>query len=470
MTSLTDELEQNRRWKPRPGYQNARWFDELAENEFLSIGEQSRREQHALTQTVRSALACVPYYQTLFARLGLSADDVRAREDLSKLPVLTKVELFEHYHQLRANPLPAGERVAGHTRSSGTTGRPVTVALSDTATFMFAVLWHRAARWFRLDPQLTFAEIRLPSQLSSNQHRTPLGKGETAAWSAWRYLGKFFETGPHLGFSTANSPADQVAWLRAQQPAYLWGYPDRMEAATLAFPNEKICPSLQVVISGGTQMSRLMAERIRAGFGTNAHQVYGLNEIGRVAVRCPSGRYHTHRETCLVEILDNEGMPVPPGARGRIVVTALQNFVMPLIRYDTGDLAWAVDGQCACGCTLPGFGDISGRFRRYGGLPEGSQARFHALRDAMEAMPLAWVGTLRDYQIHQRRDQHIEVRYVGETPLSNQFFRQIDQHWRSVFGPQEPSLTFVRMRELPVAPSGKPYLLSSDFYPEGDDA
>ena len=191
MTSLTDELEQNRRWKPRPGYQNARWFDELAENEFLSIGEQSRREQHALTQTVRSALACVPYYQTLFARLGLSADDVRAREDLSKLPVLTKVELFEHYHQLRANPLPAGERVAGHTRSSGTTGRPVTVALSDTATFMFAVLWHRAARWFRLDPQLTFAEIRLPSQLSSNQHRTTLGKGETAAWSAWRYLGKF---------------------------------------------------------------------------------------------------------------------------------------------------------------------------------------------------------------------------------------------------------------------------------------
>ena len=67
---------------------------------------------------------------------------------------------------------------------------------------------------------------------------------------------------------------------------------------------------------------------------------------------------------------------------------------MPLIRYDTGDLAQAVEGPCPCGRTLPSFGEIAGRYRRFAGLPDHTRDRVRVLQRAFARQhgvtPLAW--------------------------------------------------------------------------------
>ena len=52
-----------------------------------------------------------------------------------------------------------------------------------------------------------------------------------------------------------------------------------------------------------------------------------------------------HDENYLVEIVDDNNKPSAPGAYGRIIVTALANYAMPLLRYDTEDIAQALEGH-----------------------------------------------------------------------------------------------------------------------------
>src|SRR6185295_6418689 len=145
-------------------------------------------------------------------------------------------------------------------------------------------------------------------------------------------------------------------------------------------------------------------------YGAPVQQGYGLNEIGLVSALCEAGRHHVHRENCIVEIVDEAGIPVASGAQGRLLITGLLNAAMPLLRYDTGDLVTALDGPCPCGRTLPTHGEIHGRLSRISALPQGTLSVVAALRTALQQMPANLTRNLRRYQFHQFRDGRFEVR------------------------------------------------------------
>jgi len=63
-----------------------------------------------------------------------------------------------------------------------------------------------------------------------------------------------------------------------------------------------------------------------------------------------------------LEIVDEQGAPCPPGQVGRVLVTLLNNWQFPMIRYAIGDLAeWAPPGPCACGLAWPRLRGLQGR-------------------------------------------------------------------------------------------------------------
>jgi phenylacetate-CoA ligase len=143
-------------------------------------------------------------------------------------------------------------------------------------------------------------------------------------------------------------------------------------------------------------------------FGTRPIDLYGANETGLLASECPwCGHYHINAETVLVEILTQEGTPSPPGAAGRVVVTSLYNYAMPLIRYEIGDFAIAGPEQLKCRVKLPTLSRIMGRYRNAFTLQTGAVI-----------YPYVPVSRLRQFlsfeqiQIVQTSLTTIEVRYV----------------------------------------------------------
>ncbi|MDR7481354.1 MAG: AMP-binding protein [Armatimonadota bacterium] len=104
-----------------------------------------------------------------------------------------------------------------------------------------------------------------------------------------------------------------------------------------------------------------LRQQVQATHGVEVSQGYGTADVGSVAYECSrrQGMHIWHE--LIVELLDPQtGQPVPAGAPGEVVVTAL-NPVYPLLRLATGDLAVMAEGACPCGRTAPRIGRILGR-------------------------------------------------------------------------------------------------------------
>jgi phenylacetate-CoA ligase len=147
-------------------------------------------------------------------------------------------------------------------------------------------------------------------------------------------------------------------------------------------------------------------------------------------------------------------------------MTAFRNPAMPLIRYDTGDLAQAVDGPCACGRTLPSFGEIAGRYRRFAGLPDHTRDRVRVLQRAFARCPLEELLVVRQFQIHQHRDQHFELRLQTTGPIPESLRQHFLRAWSEAAIEPLVALELRRVDGVCRSPGGKVLDFTSDLYPD----
>ncbi len=464
-TDLRREREEQHRWRLLPRYTGLEDFDRLVENEFLAEDRQRAGQSAALSRLVRFAANEVPYYRDLFTERRLKPEEIRSPEDLAKLPLLDKDLVRQNHERLRAVRLPRGERLHGFLSSSGTTGRPTKILHTASSNAMFTYLAQRQYRWCRFDPGMTIAFLRFPGDLPPRRDGRPWPDGKTYRQARWRYVGRFFETGPWLGLTITTPVERQFDWLRAKRPAYLCTQASWLEHLCYAAAGETLTDSLQSVLTISEDLRAPSRRFVERALGVPVHENYGLNEIGIMAMRCAAGRYHVHTEHCLIEIVDGEGQPCPPGATGRIAVTALRNPAMPLIRYDTDDMAEVVDGPCPCGRSLPSFGNLIGRYRRYISLPEGSYQLFLALRTAINDLPGDAIRDLRQFQVHQYRDGRFELRVVAAAPLPRAFHDGVRAAWDQAVDDRPETLSVVEVEEIPRGAGGKFQDFTSDYMP-----
>ncbi len=457
MTSLAEERAEQRRWRLRPEFARMDVFDRLLASEFAPTEQAEAADARVLRSLVRFAVEHVPYYRDLFGRLGLTADDIADPRDLPRLPLLTKRALREEFEKLRPESLPPGEAVWGPASSSGSTGPPTKVIHSVGSNMMFTLLNQRHTRWYRRDPRGVMASIRSAQASPKPTRERELGVGETLRVPRWRYVGVYFETGPSLYFNITTPVEDQVAWLRRERPDYLVLTAHALEHLAMACAGERPCDSLRGVTPISEAITLSTRRHLQSVYGARMDMGYGLNEIGLVAAQCEADRYHVNREHCVVEIVDEAGTPCRPGESGRVVVTGLQNLAMPLLRYDTDDLATVTEDPCPCGRTLPSFGQIHGRYSRIVGLPDGTLDRVGALRTALQEAPPDLARPLRRYQIHQSRDGRFELRLVCATPIAAAMTDRLQRAWSATVGPSGAPLEIRTVPDIPYKTAGSKF-------------
>jgi phenylacetate-CoA ligase len=153
-------------------------------------------------------------------------------------------------------------------------------------------------------------------------------------------------------------------------------------------------------------------------------------------------------ETVLVEVLDDAGRACAAGETGRVVLTSLHNFAMPLIRYAIQDYA-EVGAPCPCGRGLPVLTRILGRSRNRLSLPDGR--RVWPLFSPKRYLRIA---PIRQLQIVQHAVRDVEVRYVTDHPLSDAQLHDFEDYLRSRLEFPLP-LRMRRVDAVPRAPNGK---------------
>ncbi len=191
-----------------------------------------------------------------------------------------------------------------------------------------------------------------------------------------------------------------------------------------------------------------MRDRTRHQLGVEIADNYGSTEAF-IAWQCPHGSYHLNAEHVLIEIVDGAGRQVAAGETGKVLITTLENYLMPLVRYEIGDYAVASDGACSCGRTLPLIGKVLGRSMNLFRMADRSMLAGWNLLNAIRSFP----GPTQ-LQIVQKAADYIVVRYVAEQPLAPEAEAAMRTALTRVTGPAV-SFGFERVASIARAPSGK---------------
>jgi phenylacetate-CoA ligase len=294
------------------------------------------------------------------------------------LPVLTRQQVKSAGNAVLAKrvPLPHGE--IHSLKTSGSTGTPLLILKTELALMFWRAITVRDSLWHGRNLRGKLAAIRVGAT-----------QGTSASWGA-AYDG--YSSGPGVAFDAREDVDAQLDWLLTEQPEVLLTHPSNLMALVTRSMERGIrVNSLREARTYSESLPPELRSNLRDAWGVPLSDMYSTNEVGYIALQCPeSGLYHVQSEDVLVEILDDDGRACGAGESGRVVVTSLHNFAMPLIRYDTGDHA-TVGNACSCGRTLPTLERILGRTRNMMRLPGGRMAwpgfpmntlvRFSAIRE-----------------------------------------------------------------------------------------
>ncbi len=296
--------------------------------------------------------------------------------------------------------------------TSGSTGKPIGSLRTELTGLFWESFTLRDHLWHRRDPTQKLAAIR-----SAKEGASPYPDGTAGRWGF--ASDAIFKAAPAVSLNINCTVEQQVKWLQRQKPAYFLSFPSNV----LRLANH--CLEKGVKLRNLRQVqtiSEVLGPEIRAAcrqaWGVPVTDLYSSREVGYMALQCPEKEhYHVQAEGVLVEVIDDHGRTCAPGEVGKVVVTPLHNFAMPLLRYEIGDYA-EVGESCPCGRGLPVLRRILGRVQNTVALPSGE--RHWTLLSSENISTFLEIAPIRQYQFVQKSLQTIESRLVVERDLTEE--------------------------------------------------
>lgn len=294
-----------------------------------------------LARLLKHARESVPFYLEHFGRqTDLFVDD------LPGFPVVGNQEIHANLSEFTSVDYEAG--IITVTQSSGTTALPLPHIKSvDDEYVANWALRRRLENDFSLPASSDVIDLAPRFQSASGRLAEPLASHEPVGSNrlTWRL--------PR--FDTVASQDDDlrnlIAQIATRDTAYIYGAPSRIDGFMRFCVRQNLRLRFHLIVSGFEDLSDDMRETFEAFFDCKVINLYGLNECGLIAWECPfQNGLHVQSDYAHVEILElDSDKRVCDGETGRLVVTSLKSWLMPIIRYDTGDIARLQSGDCECG-------------------------------------------------------------------------------------------------------------------------
>ncbi len=381
-------------------------------------------QDRALRRIVAHAYDRVPYYRSLFDRVGVHPRHIRSAGDLHLIPVSSKADLRD---------CPASDLIARGVNpdklithmTGGSTGEPFMIRRSWVEERTLGIVRRRSLHYYGAGSRALVA-------IATFNHRP--GKNENRAIEKMLDALGVFRVRP---LYCLEPPDALIRQLAEMHPDVIGGYAgvlDRLAAVIIQSGIRLRAPTC--VLSGAEVLDPLAARRISEAFRAPVYDTYGCHEFSRIAWQCrDTGEYHRADDSVVTEILA-DGVSVEPGCEGRLVGTALHSYAMPFIRYELGDMVTRGNETCSCGQPYSTLRDIRGRIVDYFTMPDGRIMHPYEIAAALREDGLRWVG---QYQIVQESLNRIVLTAV---PRFNPTPEEIERMRASVRDVVGPGVTF----------------------------
>ncbi len=325
----------------------------LPEIEKQPLDVQGQFQSLQLTKVLEYLQQHSPFYQRMFERQQVDIATIRSVSDLRHLPTTRKEDLQQHNMDFLCVPLQA---IQEYMSTSGTLGNPVTIALTERDLQRLAYNEYLSFGCLDADESDIFQlMLTLDRQFMAG----------IAYYSGLRKTGAaLVRTGPGL-------PALQWDTLNKLGTTGLVGVPSfLLKMIAYAGQHNMVTADNRVkkVLAIGESLRdeqlapNALARKIQAGWDLQLYSTYASTEMQTAFTECSEGKGgHHHPELVIVELLDDDGQPVPEGVQGEVTITTLGVEGMPLLRYRTGDICRAYYEPCGCGRTTLRLGPVLGR-------------------------------------------------------------------------------------------------------------
>ena len=378
-----------------------------------------------LKKTVRLAYEHVPFYRSLMDSAHVRPDDIGRLQDLGHLPATSKLLFREQASEnLLHHSFPL--RYVRLTETSGSTGEPFCIPRTSLSLLFkdgrYNIhYWHQAL----LDQGVSYRAIHNTLRVA---HIRTLPEKEPSAVYFFRPIGAVRE-----------DPKEVITALKEFHPEVFKAPPTVMIELVRAAERLGLgkLPTPRYLISYGESFDPGQRKIIEDAFGTRVFDHYGLEEVGIIGADCEEHNgIHVNEESYIVEILDDDGNVVEAGTSGRIIVTYFYNYVMPFIRYDTGDRGRLLTDPCQCGRSSPRLSVEGWR----GSFLTIAGRKIHSAE--FTAVLRSFSKNVLRYQIVKTGPEHLTLRII---PLK-QFTAETAQQIKAGFAAQfsfEPELELV---------------------------
>ncbi len=406
----------------------------LEESQWWPTARIEALQRDRLRALLSAAAADVPYYRDLFQRSGFDPVAVASVSDLAKLPCLDKALIRANLDRLKS------ERAVSLSRfnTGGSSGEPLVFFIgNERVSHDVAAKW-RATRWWGVD-------IGDPEMVIWG---SPIELGTQDRIRAWR--DRLFRTTLLPAFEMSEAKLDSfVDQIRKMRPKMLFGYPSSISLiAQHAQKRGRHMDDLgiRVVFVTSEKLYDHQRASISEAFGCPVANGYGGRDAGFLAHECPQGGMHITAEDVVLEIVDAQGLPLPVGQSGEIVVTHLATSDFPFIRYRTGDVGTLDDRPCPCGRGLPLLKEVQGRSTDFIIAADGTVMHGLALIYVLRELT-----TVRSFKIVQNSRTDLEVMVVpGEG-----FSADDEKHIRDGIGRRMGPSVAVSLRRVDAIPPEK---------------
>ena len=378
-------------------------------------GESQTHEQRMaaarerLRELVLFAKEHSPYFKDAYKNIngGFSLND---------LPVTTKPGLMECYDRWVTDPEVTEKSVRDYLAdvknvsenylgsytalsTSGTTGAPMPMVRDNYHNVIHGCLMEQ--RLLRgIDP-------RKASPFTARVASIIATDGFVSSYSsALRLKCRLGEkTGNFLILSILTPIAELIEQLNSFSPEMLTGYPSVLAVLAREKIDGRLAIAPDFIASSAEKLTRDVYVILRKAFDCPILDNYCSTEGGEIAMSCREGHLHLNEDWILVEPVDDNYKPVPPGQWSTgVLVTDLTNYVQPIIRYHVNDCVKFSAEPCECGSNLPVL-EISGRM-----------GDTLCLNGAAVAFPVVYfmlidVPDLMSWQIIQTGENSVELRF-----------------------------------------------------------
>jgi phenylacetate-CoA ligase len=385
----------------------------LQESQWWSREKLREYQIQQLEKLLNHAYENVPYYRGLFDERGLKPKDIQTFNDLRKLPYLTKEIIRQSLPDLVAQNYPKSR--LQYATTGGSTGTPLGfyqergVTEAKERAFMLTQ-WKRVG--FKVGDRCAVLRGKVVRNASN---------------------GKFWEYDPvnknlilssyHMAEATLPKYIEKI---RNFKPDFIQAYPSAITILARFMKENRAepFPSIKAILCGSENLYPWQRELLEETFQCRVYSWYGHTEMAALAGECEkSTYYHIFPEYGFIELIGDGGKQVTEeNEMGEIVATSLNNYICPLIRYRTMDLAAPSNAKCECGRNYALLSRTEGRLQE---LMVTKDKRLVTLTALIFAQHFKAFSKVTEMQLVQEKEGEVTVKIVKTSQYSTDDEKEI---------------------------------------------